>query len=184
MARGVQDRDLRIPQFDDVSSMVQSRLGQLRAPELRLRTEEMQLGVMHSEHVVDTVDVIVMTVGEQDICDAHAFALCQGKQLGHVPRGVDDRRPVASVIVDEVDEIFHRPKFQGFDAEGCFATHVFAPASLRATRVSLETQASASIQRAYSTSAAALEAAMRSASRAVISPWLCTVGEGSAISSQ
>jgi hypothetical protein len=87
----------------------------------------MQPGVMLPEDRLDAIDVVVMTVGQQNIGDAHALALRQRQHLRHIPGGIDDRRAATGLIVDQVDEILHGSQFQGMEGKRLCVRHGIQP---------------------------------------------------------
>ena len=123
MAGCVQHPDRRLTQLDDIAAVVQGRQVEVAAPEPRLALQQVQLRIMLLQHLLDAVDMVVMAVGQQDIGDAHAALRGQCEDLRDIPCRVYNGRPVGRVVMDEVDEVFHRPELQGMDGEGLCAGH-------------------------------------------------------------
>ena len=57
----------KLYELDDITAMVQGGKIQAVSPELRLGLQQMQLRVMLPQDVLDTIDMIVMTVRQQDV---------------------------------------------------------------------------------------------------------------------
>jgi hypothetical protein len=82
-----------------------------------------QLRIMRPQDILDTVDMVMMTVRQQDVRDAHAPVRGQPENLRHVPRGIHHGCTVRGVVMYQVYEIFHGPEFQGMDREGLNRRH-------------------------------------------------------------
>ena len=108
--------------------------GQIQAfaPELRFGLHEVQLCIAVLQHPGDAVDMVMVTVGKQDIGNAHTVTLCQRQHLGHIPGRIDHGGAATGMIMNQVDEILHRPEFQGMDGKGFVLRHPGTSRSVRA----------------------------------------------------
>jgi hypothetical protein len=113
----VQGLDRRASQLDNVTTVMQCRQVQLVTPELRLGFHQMQLRIVFSQDVTNAVDMIMMTVGQQDVGNPHPPGIGQRQHLGNIPGRVHNRCASGGVIMDQVNEVFHWPQFQGMDRE-------------------------------------------------------------------
>lgn len=111
----MQNIDGGLAEDDPVTAVVQFGARQFGAPEIGLGLEEMKLRVGRAQQFLDAVDVVVMAVGEQDVADAYVLRRRQLQNLGHIPRRIDHCGAAAGLIVDDVDEIFHRAEFERMD---------------------------------------------------------------------
>ena len=112
MSRRMQDLNSRLPQLNGVAAVVQRGAIQRVSPEFRLVLQQMNLRVVLRQHRIQRVDVIVVTVRQQDIGNAQA-AFARGVQNGiRFPGRIDHGDPLAGGVGNQVDEILHRPQFQ------------------------------------------------------------------------
>ena len=77
----------------------------------------MDLRIILFKHGIYAVDMIVMTVREQDIGNAHAVTISQRQHLGDFPGRIDHGRAATFVVMYQVDKVFHRTQFQGVNGK-------------------------------------------------------------------
>ena len=63
------------------------------------------------ENCFNTVDVVVMTVGQQNIRDPNPFFVGKGKHFLYVPCRIYYRCSVAAVIMQEINKVLHGAEF-------------------------------------------------------------------------
>ena len=97
-----------------------------RFPVIHPSFSRLQAGIMVLQYFLNPVDVVMVAVSQQDIGDPDSRFFSQRQYLGHFPGRVDDCRPAGGKIVYQVNEIFHRPEFQGLDGKGFGGLHVLS----------------------------------------------------------
>jgi hypothetical protein len=109
----MQDFDVGFAQRDVIPAPVQCRQIQIRTPETRFVAQQVQLRIVATQHFLNTVNVIVVTVRQQNVRDTNTVAFGQCQHLRNVPSRVDHGGPTACAVFDQIDEIFHGPEFEG-----------------------------------------------------------------------
>ena len=66
---------------------------------------------------------VKVTVGEQHVGDSQVLFCGQFDDAGHIPGGVHHGCPLAGMIMDQIDNISHRPQFQGMDGKRLVLRH-------------------------------------------------------------
>ena len=113
----MQGLDRRVTQLDDITTVMQCRQIQLVTPELRLGFHQVQLRIMPVKHLTDTVNMVMVTVCQQNICNLHTVLFRERQYLRHIPGRIDNSRPVCCMIVNQINKVFHRTQFQGMDGK-------------------------------------------------------------------
>ena len=92
---------------------MQAGFVQLVLPKFVFGLEQVYLGTGMIQQAFDAVDVIVVTVSEQDVADVEIQLRGAVDDFIDFPGGVDDGAASAGDILDQVDEILHGPQFHG-----------------------------------------------------------------------
>ena len=94
---------------------MQCRQVQVATPELRFGFHQVQLSIVFFQYFANAVDMIMVTVCQQDIGNPQPPGSGQRQHCGDIPGRVHNRCPAGCMIVNQVHKIFHRPQFQGMD---------------------------------------------------------------------
>ena len=120
MTGGVQYFDLNATERNFVTTVMQARFIQLVLPEFVFRLEQMDLGTGVIQYTFDTVNMIVMAMGEQDIGNFQVQFARAPDNAVDIPRRVDNRGKACGYVFHQVDKIFHRSQFQRVYLESRF----------------------------------------------------------------
>lgn len=112
MPRRVQGTDNGLTQADFITTVMQGRQSRRLPPELRLGFHQVYLRIVARQDRSDAIDMIMVTVGQQDVGNFHPVPACQRLYLGNIPGRIYHRRTTGPLIVDQVDEILHGPQLQ------------------------------------------------------------------------
>ena len=113
----MQRLDRGIAQHDGVAAMMLCGHIDTAFPELRFRFHQVQLCIVLVQHFTDAVDMVMVTVCQQDIGDLHALLFSQRQHRRHIPCWINNGRTVSGMIVHQVNKILHRSQFQGMDGK-------------------------------------------------------------------